>query len=133
MASAVLFVLGALYAYLFLLPLTFLIMTWLCVAGGAEPIFSVSSFFHTVFIGVPFTGAFFTTPVALVGLVEAGLIEPKVLREKWRYVVLGIFALTAVVTPDPTPVTMTLLSVPFVALYLLTIALAERVCRRRAQ
>lgn len=132
LAGAFLFVVGAAYAYFILLPLTFFIMTWIAVVSGAEPIFTVSSFFHTVLVGVVLTGLFFMFPLVFVGLVSIGLINARVLREKWRYVVLGVFAFTAIVTPDPTPITMTLMALPFTALYGITVLVAERIQRKRA-
>ncbi|RLF06683.1 MAG: hypothetical protein DRK00_00845 [Thermoprotei archaeon] len=41
-----------------------------------------------------------------------GLIGYEELRSRWRYVALGILVVTAVVTPDPTPISTLLLSAP---------------------
>lgn len=131
LGGAVLFVAGAIYAYTVLLPLTFFIMTWISVASGAEPIFTVGSFFHTVLVGTLLTGVFFMFPLVFIGLVSVGLVDARTLREKWRYVVLGVFVFTAIVTPDPTPITMTLMALPFTALYGITVLVAERVQKRR--
>ena len=131
-ASYALFGAGALYAYVFLLPLTFYIMTWLAVISGAEPVFTISSFFETVLVGIILTGIFFMFPLFFIGLVSIGLVNADVLRKKWRYVVLAMAIITAVITPDPTPITMTLLLFPFIVLYFMTIAIAEKVQASRS-
>ncbi len=131
-ASYVLFGAGALYAYVFLLPLTFYIMTWLAVISGAEPVFTISSFFETVLVGIILTGIFFMFPLFFIGLVSIGLVNADVLRKKWRYVVLAMGIITAITTPDPTPITMTLLLFPFIVLYFMTIAIAEKVQASRS-
>lgn len=132
-ASYALFGAGALYAYVFLLPLTFYIMTWLAVISGAEPVFTISSFFETVLVGIILTGIFFMFPLFFIGLVSIGLVKADVLRKKWRYVVLAMAIITAVITPDPTPITMTLLLFPFIVLYFMTIAVAEKVQASRSK
>ena len=132
-ASYVLFGAGALYAYVFLLPLTFYIMAWLAVISGAEPVFTISSFFETVLVGIILTGIFFMFPLFFIGLVSIGLVKADVLRKKWRYVVLAMAIITAVITPDPTPITMTLLLFPFIVLYFMTIAVAEKVQASRSK
>ena len=131
-ASYALFGVGALYAYVFLLPLTFYIMTWLAVISGAEPVFTISSFFETVLVGIILTGIFFMFPLFFIGLVSIGLVNADVLRKKWRYVVLAMAIITAIITPDPTPITMTLLLFPFIVLYFMTIAIAEKVQASRS-
>ena len=131
-ASYALFGVGALYAYVFLLPLTFYIMTWLAVISGAEPVFTISSFFETVLVGIILTGIFFMFPLFFIGLVSIGLVNADVLRKKWRYVVLAMAIITAVITPDPTPITMTLLLFSFIVLYFMTIAIAEKVQASRS-
>lgn len=127
----VLFLAGAAYAYNFLMPLTFLILLWLTVSTGAEPLFTLESFFTTVFLGIIATAIFFTYPVLLVMLTRFGVLTPKTLREKWRYIVLGIFVITSVITPDPTPITMLLLSIPFILLYGLALVASEIVYRKK--
>jgi len=107
-------------------------MTWLAVISGAEPVFTISSFFETVLVGIILTGIFFMFPLFFIGLVSIGLVNADVLRKKWRYVVLAMTIITAVITPDPTPITMTLLLFSFIVLYFMTIAIAEKVQASRS-
>ncbi|MEM6315044.1 MAG: twin-arginine translocase subunit TatC, partial [Planctomycetota bacterium] len=59
------------------------------------------------------------------GLVAAGIVEPGDLRENRKYVIFGLAALAAIVTPADV-MSMALLAVPLVLLYELGILLAAR-------
>jgi len=126
-----LFSIGIVYAYLYLLPITFLMMLWLSVSSGAEPIFSIRSFFYTVFLGLAVTGLFFTYPILMVLLVKFDIITPETLRKQWRYVLVGTLVVTAAITPDPTPVSMLMLSLPFMLLYFTALLFSELVYRKK--
>jgi len=124
---AVLFVLGCLYAYYVILPITFAFLAWIIAGTNVEMVFSVKDFFQFAFLGMVSTGLFFTMPLVIAGLAWADLVRSETLKRRWREVFVGVLILTAVITPDPTPVSMLLLSVPFMALYGLSYLLAKRV------
>ncbi|RLE68269.1 MAG: hypothetical protein DRJ43_05850 [Thermoprotei archaeon] len=57
---------------------------------------------------------------------KLGLITYEAPKSRWRYVVLAILVVTAVVTPDPTPISMLPLSIPLLLDYLAALALVKR-------
>lgn len=126
-AIFVLFTTGVVYAYYVIMPLMFVISVWLTVIGGAQPIFSIESFYNTVFLGCVSTGLLFMLPLFLMLLAKLGFVTSETLQKNWRMVVFAVFAVTAIITPDPTPVSMIALSVPFVVLYTISIYLIKRV------
>jgi sec-independent protein translocase protein TatC len=60
-----------------------------------------------------------------------GLVRSEWLWAKWRYAVVLIAILAAVITPTADPITMTVFSVPLFVLYFLSIGLVKIVERRR--
>jgi len=75
-------------------------------------------------------GLCFQLPVVLTLLGMAGLISSATLIASWRYAVVGVFAVAAVVTP-PDPISMLSLAFPICLLYFVSIWCVKMVERRR--
>ena len=75
-------------------------------------------------------GLCFQLPVILTLLGMAGLIGSAALMSGWRYAVVGVFGVAAVVTP-PDPVSMLSLAVPICLLYFVSIWCVKLVEGRR--
>jgi sec-independent protein translocase protein TatC len=78
------------------------------------------------------TGLIFQLPVGLLALNKVGIISGRKLRGAWRYWVVGI-AVVAAVLPGVDPVTTVILMVPLLLLYLLSIVLLTVADRRRGE
>jgi len=128
-----LFTAGIVYAYYIIMPIMFAVAVWLTVIGGAKPIFSIQDFYNTILIGCLSTGVMFMLPLFLLLLARLGFITSETLRKNWRIVTFATFAVTAIITPDPTPISMMALSIPFVALYTLSLYLVEKAEKKAAQ
>jgi sec-independent protein translocase protein TatC len=76
-------------------------------------------------------GLAFEVPVVVVVLVLTGVISVEQLREFRGYVIVGIFALAAFITP-PDAVSMISLAIPMCLLYELGIVVGAMVAKRRA-
>ncbi len=76
------------------------------------------------------TGLVFQLPVGLLALNAAGIVTARMLRSSWRYAVVAI-AVVAAILPGVDPVTTVILMVPLLALYLLSILLLTIADRRR--
>lgn len=124
-----LFTSGVIYAYFVIMPLMFVISVWLTILGGAKPIFSLENFFNTVFLGCVSTGILFMIPLFIMLLAKIGFVTSETLQKNWRLVIFSVFAFTAIITPDPTPISMIALSVPFVVLYSISVYLVKRIER----
>lgn len=70
------------------------------------------------------TGLVFEAPVVVFFLARLGIISHKTLLAKWRFIVIGIFVLAAILTPGPDMFTQSLLAIPLVVLYVISIAVA---------
>lgn len=73
------------------------------------------------------TGILFTYPILIIGLVFTGFLTIEDLQNRRRHVILALVGITALITPDPTPVSMIILSLPLVFLYEITINFAYKI------
>lgn len=121
-----LFVMGAIYAYLILLPTTFRVLLRFVQQTRIAPLFSVRDFFNIVAFGLLGSGLFYTFPLMIFMLVKFDLMEVQTLRDNRKQIFVGLLIVTAVLTPDPTPLSMILMVIPFYLLYELTIQIVGR-------
>jgi sec-independent protein translocase protein TatC len=70
-------------------------------------------------------GLVFELPVVLMFLGKLGVINSRMLRSSWRYGVVGIALLAAVVTPSSDAFSMLTMAIPLVVLYLISIWLVK--------
>lgn len=91
--------------------------------------FSLDELITYIFFSVLVAGIVHTYPVFLILLVLNGVLTSEDLRTRRREVFAGLLCLTAVITPDPTPFSMIVLSIPLVFLYEITINVAMKVER----
>lgn len=78
-------------------------------------------------------GLVFETPVLIFLLTRLGLVTPATLLKQWRWVFVGAFLVSAVITPSGDPVTQTVVAVPIIALYALGLLVSWLFQRREAE
>ncbi|MEE8355036.1 MAG: twin-arginine translocase subunit TatC, partial [Candidatus Bathyarchaeia archaeon] len=108
-----LFVVGTAYAWFLLLPTTFSVLYNFVNQSRVLPFFAVKDFYNMVAFGLLGSGIFYTFPVIIWLLVKVDLLEVETLTKNRKGIFVGLLIFTAVLTPDPTPFTMLLMSVPF--------------------
>ena len=79
------------------------------------------SFISKIILGM---GLVFETPILIFFLARIGIVTPAFLLQKFKYAVLIIFIIAAIITPTPDIVTQSALAVPMILLYLLGIAIS---------
>jgi sec-independent protein translocase protein TatC len=129
------------YVYIFIPSATFLFLigvafTWYVLLPAA--ILFLANFMPEVFFAewtgreyIRFTTSFlfwigvsFEMPLIVYFLSRVGVLGHVAMREHWRFAVVGIAILAAMVTPSVDPVTMLLTMVPLLILYIISIFLA---------
>ncbi len=76
-------------------------------------------------------GIAFQLPLAIFYLSILRLVPYRVFREQWRFVYVALLVLSAIVTPDASPVTMALMFAALVGLYEIALAVARVVITAR--
>lgn len=123
------FAVGVLFAYFVLIPpaMQFLLNFG---AGIAIPQIRIGNYISLVSRLLLAIGLVFETPVITTFLARLGILSSKWLAAQWKWAVILAFVLGAVITPTLDPVNQTLIALPLIILYLLSILLARMVEKR---
>ena len=76
-------------------------------------------------------GVGFLSPVLLVFLQLVNAVRPQTLIKQWRYALVSIFVVAAVITPSGDPVSLLALAVPLSVLFLISILVGWLLTRKR--
>jgi len=125
------FALGATFAYFVLLPPA---MRFLLTFGGdiARPQIRIGNYVSVVTTLVFWVGLLFEMPLVVAFLARLGVISHHFLARRRRWAIVLAFVVGAIITPTFDPVNQSLVAVPLIALYELSILLAWLMGRRRA-
>lgn len=128
-ASIGLFLLGALVAYLTLEQSLEFLISW--SGNDVTPAFQVSKYISLVGLMVAAFGIGFEFPVLLVFLQLVGVLQPQTLKKQWRYAIMIIFIVAAVITPSGDPYSMLALAIPMSIFYVISIFIGYWIQRHK--
>lgn len=120
-ASTALFLLGTSFCYLVIFPLSF---PFFLQAVDATPTISIDNYLETFIWMMGSFGLCFQLPIGVFFLARLGLIDHRDMYWFFRYAVVVIFVLAAVLTPQPDVLSQCLLAIPLILLYILGMGVA---------
>lgn len=123
---------GALFAYFVILPISIKFLVDF-PSDQAEPLIGIKQYIDFVSRMILMVGISFELPMVLAILARLGIVTARQLIGFWRYAIVLIFVVAAIVTPTPDPVTQSVVAGPLLLLYTLGILFAWLVHRPRAE
>lgn len=119
----ILFLGGVAFGYRFIMPIS---TAWLLAQAGEIMKANVSASSYVTYAGwfLLGFGISFETPLFILLMVRLRIISPQRLRGSWRYAIIIILLISAVITPDWSPITMAVMAGPMLIFYVLSCFLA---------
>ncbi len=123
------FALGALFGY-------FIVFPWACrffltLGRDFQPVITVDQYFSfalKVLLGIALV---FELPTLVYFLSKIGILTSRWMVKNFQYAVLAAFVIAAVITPTPDMITQSIVAVPMIALYGISILIAMVVGRNK--
>jgi sec-independent protein translocase protein TatC len=118
------FIGGAWFCYRFVLPVAFKYFIEQYETMGVSPAIRIGDYFTFFFRMVLAFGVTFELPVFTFFLVRVGVWDYRFMLRSFRYAIVAIFIIAAILTPTPDVINQSLLAVPMLLLYILSIGVA---------
>ncbi|HEX5068891.1 MAG TPA: twin-arginine translocase subunit TatC [Vicinamibacterales bacterium] len=129
--STILFASGAAFAHFVAFPAMWKFFASYQGLGGIQFLQNIDdtfSFYIWMVIGL---GLVFQIPLLVYFLSRFGIVSARFLLKHFRYAILGIFILAAVITPSPDAMTQIVFAAPMLGLYIVSIFVAWIFGRRK--
>lgn len=120
--STAFFVMGGYFGYRVVFPMA--ASFFLELGQQFQQVITVDDYFSfasKIMLGM---GLVFETPILIFFLSRLGIVTPQFLLAKFKYAVVAIFIIAAIITPTPDMVTQAALAIPMIVLYLLGIGIS---------
>jgi len=128
-STVFLFLAGIAFGYFISLP--YVLRFLISFQGPVVPLINVDEYFDLILMVLLGLGLVFELPVLIFFLSLFGIVTPKFLMKNFRYAILVIAILAAILTPTPDATTMLVFMAVLVALYFVGVAVSWAVVRRR--
>lgn len=129
--ASMLFIVGVLFGYFIITPLSLRFLAGLSVTPLIENNFAISSYLSLVSTLTLGSGITFELPILIYLLASMGVVNAGFMRRTRRYAIIIILIIAAIITPTPDAITMGVVAVPLLLLYEVSIWVAAGVGRRR--
>lgn len=121
------FMVGVLFNYFILFPLTFRFLGTYQVDASVTNMISLESYISTLMMLCLVMGGMFELPVVGWLLAKVHILKSEPMKRVRRYAIVAILCIAAVITPTGDVFTLMLVSVPIYLLYELSILMVKRV------
>jgi len=128
-STVFLFLAGIAFGYFISMP--YVLHFLISFQGPVVPLISINEYFDLILLVLLGLGLVFELPVLIFVLSLFGIVTPKFLLDNFRYAILVIAILAAILTPTPDAMTMVVFMGVLVGLYFLGVGVSWLVVRRR--
>ena len=130
LVSSLLFIIGVLFSYFLIVPLTVNFLGTYQVSDFVANQVSLSSYISTV-VSVTFAvGLVFELPIFVYFLTKVGIVSPAFLKRNRKYMLVILLSISAIITP-PDVFSQVLVCIPLMGLYELSIGISNRIHKKR--
>ena len=127
---SLLFMIGILFGYFVLTPLSVQFLAGYQLDPSIKNDFDIVSYVSTVTTLVLGCGILFQLPMVVLFLTKSGLLTPDLMIQYRKHGIVAIFFLGALLTP-PDPFSQVLVAIPLIGLYQLSIWVSRRAYNKR--
>ena len=125
-----LFFIGILFSYYIIVPYTINFFAGYQLSASFQNIITMDNYYDTMNDMILGMGIIFELPIVVYFLSRAGILTPKLMRDKRRYAILILLIIAEVITP-PDWFSCFLVFIPLYILYELSIAISVRAVKQR--
>jgi sec-independent protein translocase protein TatC len=123
---------GILLTYFFLLPIA-IKMLLSFTPENMNNIIEAGKYLSFVFLFCLAMGLMCELPIFIMILTKLGIITPQILIKKRKYAIVLIWIFAAILTPGPDVLSQTLVAVPIMLLYEISIIISKIIIKRKAE
>jgi sec-independent protein translocase protein TatC len=130
-SSMLLFLCGVAFGYFVMLPQVLTLVVAFDSTGPIKPWIDINEYFSLILSVLLGLGVIFELPVVVFILSLFGIVTPKFMLKNFRYAMLIITVIAAIVTPTPGATTMLVFMAPMILLYFLGVLVSYLVVRNK--
>lgn len=130
--ASLLFLMGILFGYFIITPLSINFLGNYRVSDLVNNQINITSYIGSVTSVALSAGITFELPIVVFFLARIGVVTPEFMRKYRKHSIVAVLILAAVITP-PDVFSLILVTIPLILLYELSIFIAARVVRKRAE
>lgn len=129
--ASLFFLLGCAFAYYIAFPRAANFLLGVATGGNLRPLVNADDYFDLIIIIMLGLGIVFEIPTITFFTSRLGLVSPRMLLKVWRYAVIAIFILAAIMSPTTDVPNLLVFAAPMMILYFLSVGIAWVFHRRR--
>lgn len=127
------FFIGILFGYAVLMPLSLQFFANFSISDNISNQFDISAYFDMLLTSVLGTGLLFELPVVVYALSKLRIVTPEMLRSSRRIALVVILILAALITPSTDMISQTVVAIPLMLLYELSILISAYVVKKEEE
>lgn len=129
--TSLFFLLGCGFAYYIAFPRAANFLLGVAASGNLRPLVSADEYFDLIITIMLGLGVVFEIPTVTFFLSRLGLVTPQLLLKMWRFAIIAIFILAAILSPTTDIPNLLVFAAPMLILYGLSIGIAYMFYRKR--